>query len=156
MSDKEDMNTALIRELAQILDETGLTEIEVGRDDWHVRVAKGGQPVAVQATTPAAGAAPATPAPASDTDAAGAHATTADHPGTLTSPMVGVAYMAPEPGAAPFVKVGDSISEGQTVMIIEAMKVFNNIKASRSGKVTRIFVSDGNPVEFGEPLMVIE
>lgn len=148
MSDKDDLNTDLIRELAEILDETGLTEIEVGRDDWHIRVAKGG--TAVTATLPAPAAALAAPPAPTESH----HA--ADHPGTLSSPMVGVCYMAAEPGAEAFVKVGDMVSEGDTVMIIEAMKVFNEIKAPRSGKVTRVFVSNGNAVEFGEPLMVIE
>lgn len=146
---KDDVDTDLIRELAEILNDTGLTEIEVGRDDWHIRVAKGVAPVAATvAATPVAAA------PAPQTDAPSAPA--ASHPGTVSSPMVGVAYLAAEPGADPFIKVGDSVAQGDTVMIIEAMKVFNNIKAPRSGKVTRIFVADGNPVEFGEPLMVIE
>lgn len=145
---KDDVDTDLIRELAEILNDTGLSEIEVGRDDWHIRVAKGVAPVA--ATVAAAPA--AAPAPQAETPAAPA----ASHPGTVSSPMVGVAYLAPEPGADAFVKVGDSVAQGDTVMIIEAMKVFNNIKAPRAGKVTRIFVADGNPVEFGEPLMVIE
>lgn len=149
---KDDLNTDLIRELAAILNETGLTEIEAGRDDWHIRVAKTPAPVAA---TVAATPAPATgAAPAASGDAPAAPA--ASHPGTLSSPMVGVAYLAAEPGTPPFVKVGDPVAQGDTVMIIEAMKVFNNIKAPRAGKVTRIFVADGNPVEFGEPLMVIE
>ena len=150
MSDKDDLNTSLVRELAAILDETGLTEIEVGRDDWHIRVAKGGS--VIQSAAPMA--APVAAAAAPDNSAGGGASD--DHPGTLSSPMVGVSYLSPEPGTDPFVKVGDTVSEGDTVLIIEAMKVFNNIKAPRSGKVIRIFIADGNAVEFGEPLMVIE
>lgn len=150
MSDKDDVNTDLIRELAEILDSTGLTEIEVGRDDWHVRVARESTTVAATVAAPVTApvAVAASPAPVGGA--------APDHPGTLSSPMVGVSYMASDPDSDPYVKVGDTVSEGDTVMIIEAMKVFNDIKAPRSGKVTRIFVGNGSPVEFGEPLMVIE
>lgn len=149
MSKKIDVDDELIRKLAGIMDETGLTEIEIGSDGLNLRVARGGTVVA---------AAPAAPAPAalSPAAAAAAEIPQADHPGVVTSPMVGVAYLAAEPGAAPFVSVGDTVTSGQVVFLIEAMKVFNQIKAPQGGKVTKIFVEAGAPVEFGEPLLIIE
>ena len=146
MSKKIDVDDDLIRKLAEIMDDTGLTEIEIGQADFTVRVSRGS--TAVAAVAPAA-------APVA---AAGEQITTphADHPGVVTSPMVGVAYTAPEPGAAQFISVGDSVSEGQVVMLVEAMKVFNQIKAPRSGTVKSILVESGSPVEFGEPLLIIE
>ncbi|HEY9079127.1 acetyl-CoA carboxylase biotin carboxyl carrier protein [Magnetovibrio sp.] len=148
MSKKIDVDDDLIRKLAGLMDDTGLTEIEIGQDNFTVRVARGG--------TIAAAAAPvaAAPAPAASTEAA--PVSHADHPGVVTSPMVGVAYTAAEPGAAPFVNIGDAVSEGQVVLLIEAMKVFNQIKAPRSGTVKKILVESGSPVEFGEPLLIIE
>ncbi|HTR17756.1 MAG TPA: acetyl-CoA carboxylase biotin carboxyl carrier protein [Acetobacteraceae bacterium] len=143
-----------IRALAQILTETGLTEIEIAEKDSRVRVVRA--PAPVQAAVPAAAlavapaAAPAAAAPAE------AAADLAQHPGAVKSPMVGVAYLAPEPGAPPFVSVGQSVNAGQTLMLIEAMKTFNQIKAPRSGTVSRLLVSSGAPVEYGEVLMVIE
>ena len=148
MSKKVDVDDDLIRKLAGLMDDTGLTEIEIGQDDFTVRVARGGTVVA--AAAPAA--APAAAAPV----AADAPASHADHPGVVTSPMVGVAYTAAEPGAAAFVNVGDTVTEGQVVLLIEAMKVFNQIKAPRSGTVKNLLVESGSPVEFGEPLMIIE
>lgn len=146
-----------VRALARLLEETGLTEIEVGGDGWRVRVAKDPTPTAVSATTAATAAAPA---PSTPTPAAPAATPAADsfagHPGVVKSPMVGIAYTSAEPNAPPFVKVGDTVAEGQTVLLIEAMKVFNPIKAPRAGKVTRMFVGNGTPVEYGEPLLVIE
>ena len=149
MSKKIDVDDDLIRKLAELMDDTGLTEIEIGQDDFSVRVARGG--TAVQAV--AAPAVAAAPAPAAESAAPASHA---DHPGVVTSPMVGVAYTAAEPGAAPFVNVGDSVSEGQVVMLVEAMKVFNQIKAPKGGTVKTILVDSGSPVEFGEPLLIIE
>ena len=143
-----------IRALAQILTETGLTEIEIAEKDSRVRVVRA--PAPVQAAVPAAAlavgpaAAPAAAAPAE------AAADLAQHPGAVKSPMVGVAYLAPEPGAPPFVSVGQSVNAGQTLMLIESMKTFNQIKAPRSGTVSRLLVSSGAPVEYGEVLMVIE
>ena len=136
----------LIRDLADLLSETGLTEIEIERKDLRVRVARG---VVGAAPVQAVAAAPAAPSSGNDT-------ALANHPGTVISPMVGTAYRSPEPGVAPFVEVGSSISEGQTVMIVEAMKTMNHIPSPRSGTVTEILVEDGQPVEFGEPLVVIE
>jgi len=148
MSKKIDVDDDLIRKLAGLMDDTGLTEIEIGQDDFTVRVARGGAVVAAAAPAPVAApaAAPVEAAPVSH----------ADHPGVVTSPMVGVAYTAAEPGAAAFVNVGDAVSEGQVVLLIEAMKVFNQIKAPRSGTVKNILVESGSPVEFGEPLLIIE
>ena len=145
MSKKIDVDDELIRKLAGIMDDTGLTEIEIGSDGLNLRVARGGTVVAA-----APAAAPATASPAE------AEIPQADHPGVVTSPMVGVAYLAAEPGAAPFVNVGDTVTSGQVVFLIEAMKVFNQIKAPQAGKVTKIFVEAGAPVEFGEPLLIIE
>ncbi|MCG8507828.1 MAG: acetyl-CoA carboxylase biotin carboxyl carrier protein [Rhodospirillales bacterium] len=151
---KPEIDSDLVHKLAQLLDETGLAEIEYGTQDWHLRVSKGGgAPVTV-----AAAAAPVAPAaaPAAETAEAGGEEDIANHPGLLTSPMVGIAYTQSEPDAPPLVSVGQSINEGDTVILIEAMKVFNPIKAPKSGKVTRILVSNGAPVEFGEPLLIIE
>jgi acetyl-CoA carboxylase biotin carboxyl carrier protein len=148
---KPDIDSDLVHKLAELLDETGLTEIEYGTQDWHLRVSKGGgAPVTVAAAAPVAAAAAPIAEPAS------AEEEIANHPGLVASPMVGVAYTQPEPDAPSFISVGQSINEGDTVVLIEAMKVFNPIKAPKSGKVTRILVSNGAPVEFGEPLLIIE
>lgn len=144
---KFDIDEALIRKLAQLLKETGLTEIEFEKEGARVRVNAGGTGPAVFAA-PAAAAAPAAPAAASA-------ATDAPAAGSVSSPMVGTAYLSPEPNAASFVKVGDRVAKGQTILIIEAMKVMNPIPAPHAGTVTQILVQDGQPVEFGEPLMVI-
>jgi len=148
MSKKIDVDDDLIRKLADLMDDTGLTEIEISQDDFSVRVARGGTTVSAYA--------PAAPAVAAPAPAEAVPASHADHPGVVTSPMVGVAYTAAEPGAAAFVNVGDTVSEGQVVLLIEAMKVFNQIKAPRSGTVKNILVESGSPVEFGEPLLIIE
>jgi acetyl-CoA carboxylase biotin carboxyl carrier protein len=145
---KHQVDAELVRKLAQLLDETGLTELEYQTNSLRVRVAKGGGAPAVVAATPSAAAAPA--------PAAAAAPTAGDHPGAVTSPMVGTAYCAPEPGAAPFVKVGDTVRQGQTLLIIEAMKVMNPLPAPRGGRVTEILVHDSQPVEYGEVLLVIE
>ena len=149
-------DSALIRELALLLDETGLTEIEIERAGLRVRVARN---ISVAASMPAAYApAPvAATAPLAATAAAPAAALDlAKHPGAVPSPMVGTAYWSPEPGAKPFVEVGTKVSAGQTLLIIEAMKTMNQIPSPRAGTVTQILVEDGQPVEFGEPLMIIE
>jgi acetyl-CoA carboxylase biotin carboxyl carrier protein len=149
---KSKIDADLVRQLAGLLDETGLSEIEYGTDEWHLRVAKGG--VAVATTAPVSIAeAPKAESTGTPADEAGAHA---DHPGVVVSPMVGTAYTTADPETPPFVKIGDQISEGDTLLLIEAMKVFNPIKAARAGKVTRIFIDNGTPIEFGEPLMIIE
>ena len=149
MSKKIDVDDDLIRRLAGIMDETGLTEIEVGSETFSIRVAKGGTLVAAPAPAAAAGAASGA-APVETASSA------ADHPGVVTSPMVGVAYTSAEPGTPAFVSVGDTVTEGQVVLLIEAMKVFNQIKAPKGGTVKTIFVESGAPVEFGEPLLIIE
>ena len=141
-----------IKELAELLSETGLTEIEVDTGDMRIKVARQG--TAVSAVVPQVAAAPA-PAEAAPEPKEAAPAP-ADHPGGVKSPMVGTAYLAPEPGSANFVKVGDTVSEGQTILIVEAMKTMNPISAPRAGKVTQILISNEQPVEFDEVLMIIE
>ncbi len=142
-----------VRELASLLNETGLTEIELEQDGLRLRVAKSVAASVVAAPAPAAAAPAAAPAAAA---APAPSAEGADHPGAVTSPMVGTVYVAPEPGAKAFVSVGDSVTEGQTLLIVEAMKTMNQIPAPRAGKITSILVSNGQPVEYGEPLVVIE
>jgi len=146
-SENKDIESGWIRELASILYETGLTEIEVEKGDVRLRVSRA-------AAGPVGHAAPPAPAPA-ESPAAPAPSPAA-HPGTVPSPMVGTAYLAPTPGADPFVTKGDQVREGQTLMIIEAMKTMNPIAAPRAGVVKEILVSDSQPVEFGEPLAIIE
>ena len=152
-SSKPKIESDLIRELAGLLDETGLSEIEYGTDSLSIRVAKQ-TVVSTMSTTPAK-AADSITAPTQDT-AAKNEASYADHPDAVTSPMVGVVYTAPDPNSAPFVQIGDQVTEGQTLFLIEAMKVFNPIVAPKAGKVARILVDTETPVEFGEPLAVIE
>ncbi|MGE0594766.1 MAG: acetyl-CoA carboxylase biotin carboxyl carrier protein [Hyphomonadaceae bacterium] len=158
MSDKKSagVDPDLVRELAAILGESGLTEIEVEHGELRLRLARGvvaAAPTAahvVHTAPPPAAAAPmaaAAPAPADDLS---------KHPGAVPSPMVGTAYLSPEPGAAPFVKVGDTVTAGQTILVVEAMKTFNPIPAPRAGKITAILVGDAQPVEFGEPLLILE
>jgi acetyl-CoA carboxylase biotin carboxyl carrier protein len=147
-------DSALVRELALLLDETSLTEIEIERAGFRLRVARhvsvaAAMPMPVAAAAPVAIAAPAAAAPAAAADIS-------KHPGAVISPMVGTAYWAPEPGAKPFVEVGTKVSVGQTLLIIEAMKTMNQIPSPRAGAVTQILVEDGQPVEYGEPLVIIE
>lgn len=146
-----------VRALATILADTGLTEIEIVEGDRRIRVVRAapvGAPVAYAAPPPAATVhVSATAAP---TSAPAVAADLSQHPGAVLSPMVGIVYLSPEPGAAPFVAVGQPVTAGQTVLLIEAMKTFNQIKAPRDGTVTRVLVSAGAPVEYGEPLLVIE
>ena len=147
-------DSALIRELALLLDETSLTEIEIERAGLRVRVARN---ISIAASMPAnfqqAASAPAAPiasvAPAAIADLA-------KHPGVVPSPMVGTTYSSPEPGAKPFIEVGSKVSVGQTLLIIEAMKTMNQIPSPRAGTVTQIVIEDGQPVEYGEPLVIIE
>jgi acetyl-CoA carboxylase biotin carboxyl carrier protein len=143
-------DSALIRELALLLDETSLTEIEIERAGLRVRVARN---VSIAASMPQGfqptASAPPTAAPPDVTDVA-------KHPGVVPSPMVGTVYWASEPGAKPFIEVGSKVSVGQTLLIIEAMKTMNQIPSPRAGTVTQILIEDGQPVEFGEPLVIIE
>jgi acetyl-CoA carboxylase biotin carboxyl carrier protein len=141
-----------IRSLAEVLNDTGLSEIEVEQKGLRIRVARN---VTATVSAPAAVAAPADTA-AAQKPAADPDADLATHPGAVTSPMVGTAYRAPEPGAASFVEVGSAVERGQTLMIVEAMKTMNHIPAPRAGNVTAILVENGQPVEYGEPLMIIE
>jgi acetyl-CoA carboxylase biotin carboxyl carrier protein len=142
---------ALIHELTKLLDETGLTEIEIEQDGQRVRVARG----AVATAAPAPRAA-STPAPQPVAESISAPMDPAKHPGVVTSPMVGTAYGSPEPGAKAFVEIGSHVKAGETLLIIEAMKTMNQIPAPRAGKVIQILFEDGQPVEFGEPLVIIE
>ncbi len=147
MANKLSVDPALIRQLAELLNETGLGEIEYAEGERRIRVARPGT------IAPAAPAAPAVMAAGTVAVAPTAGGAPA---GAVIAPMVGTAYLAPEPGAAHFVKVGDKVNQGQTVVIIEAMKVMNAIKAPKGGTVTQIMVANGTPVEYGEPLLVIE
>jgi len=156
MATKFKIDGDAIRQLADILVDTKLTEIEYEDEGRRIRVSRGGS---IQAATvmSAVESLPSIPDAVMPVEqATDSIMALSNHPGTIKSPMVGTAYMCSEPGAQPFVKVGDTVSGGQTLMIIEAMKVMNPIKASQPGKVIQIFVQDGNPVEYGEPLMVIE
>jgi len=146
------VDTGLVRQLAEMLAETGLTEIEVADGDRSIRVSRGAAPVAAVAAAPVVPvAAPATAAPA----AAAPDAPVADLANALRSPMVGTAYLFPEPGAAPFVKVGDKVKTGDTLLIVEAMKVMNPIAATKDGTVQSILIENAQPVEYDQPLVVI-
>jgi acetyl-CoA carboxylase biotin carboxyl carrier protein len=149
---KTEIDKDLIRELAALMEETGLGEIEIERDDDRVRLVRATAPAAiavasapVAAATPVAAAAPA----AADSDLS-------NHPGAITSPLVGTAYHAASPDAAPFVNVGDHVTAGQTLLVIEAMKTFNEIPSPRSGSVTQILFDNATPVEYGDVLMIVE
>jgi acetyl-CoA carboxylase biotin carboxyl carrier protein len=144
------VDAELVRQLAALLDETGLTEIEYAVGERRIRVARGAAPMTTVSLAPQAVPAVAVPA------AEPAPASLAEHPGAVKSPMVGTAYLAPQPGAAAFVKAGDPVTEGQVILIIEAMKVMNQIRSPRAGRVHEVLVADGAPVEFGEVLMVLE
>ena len=155
MADKKHgIDQALIRDLANILNETDLTEIEVEQDDLRIRVSRAGTPQYVQA--PIAAPVAAAPAVATAAVAAPPAADARNNKNAVTAPMVGTAYLSPAPGARPFIEVGASVKEGQTILIIEAMKTMNQIPAPRSGKITEILVQDASPVEYGEPLVIIE
>ncbi len=166
-TNRNDADVAFIQALAELLQENDLTELAVKRqygekDSLDVRVSRAKPapvaPPAAPAPASAPSAAPAMHAPASESRAAAerAPADPADHPGAVTSPMVGTAYLSPEPGADAFVTIGAEVSEGQTLLIIEAMKTMNHIPAPRSGTVKRILVTDGSAVEYGAPLVIIE
>ena len=153
--DKPADERELIRELAMLLDETNLTEIEIERAGLRLRVARN---INIAAAAPVSyqPAPVVTAAPAAPVAAAAATADLSKHPGMIPSPMVGTAYLASEPGAKPFIDVGTKVKVGDTLIIIEAMKTMNQIPATRAGTVTQILVEDGQPVEFGEPLVIIE
>ncbi|MCP4071913.1 MAG: acetyl-CoA carboxylase biotin carboxyl carrier protein [Hyphomicrobiales bacterium] len=150
MSNKnKTIDQSLIRDLANLLKETDLSEIEIEQDNLRVRVARGTTVQTVSAPTPVS-------APATQSANDSKPRDLANDPGAVPSPMVGTAYLAPAPGAKQFVSIGEVVKEGQTVLIVEAMKTMNQIAAPRSGKVTAILVDDGQPVEFGEPLLILE
>ncbi len=147
---KFEIDEDAVRKLAALLEDTGLAEIEYESGGQRVRLARNGVAAPMTyAAAPAPGAAVAAPASAPAAD-------DAKHPGAVLSPMVGTAYLSSQPGAAPFIKLGDSVAAGQTLLIIEAMKTFNPIRSPKAGKVVKINVTDGQPVEFGEPLMIVE
>jgi acetyl-CoA carboxylase biotin carboxyl carrier protein len=149
---KIQVDPSLVRNLAELLNETGLTEIEVQNGAQRVRVSRG-------ATAVAAAPVAAAPVAAASRASAAVEASEVNfnnHPGAITSPMVGTAYRSPEPGARVFVDVGDTVKVGQTLLIVEAMKTMNAIPATKAGKVTHVLVEDGMPVEFGQPLVIVE
>jgi acetyl-CoA carboxylase biotin carboxyl carrier protein len=149
-SPKSIVDHELIHELTKLLDETGLTEIEIEQDGRRVRVARG-------ATATAAPAAVRVEvAPAQSADTAAKVIDPSKHPGVVISPMVGTAYAASEPGAKPFIDIGSIVKAGDTLLIVEAMKTMNQIPAPRAGTIIQILFEDGQPVEFGEPLVIIE
>lgn len=147
---RNEIDEALVRQMAKLLTETGLTEIEYGGKDWHLRVARQQAPVAMAAAPALTAAAPAAAAAPSES------VRPADQAGAIKSPMVGTVYLAPEPGAAQFVRPGDKVRQGQTLMIIEAMKVMNPIPAPRAGTLVELAVQNGEPVEFGQLLAVVD
>jgi acetyl-CoA carboxylase biotin carboxyl carrier protein len=162
MSDTpHDRDVAFIQALAELLRENDLTELRVKReygedDSLDVRVSRmGPQPVAQAMQVPQAPAYQPAPQPSAAPEAQKPAADPASDPGAVTSPMVGTAYLSPEPGAAAFVKVGDTVEEGQTLLIVEAMKTMNHIPSPRSGKVKEILIEDGAPVEYGAPLVIL-
>ena len=148
----------LVRELAAVLNDSGLSEIEVEHGELRLRLARTLTAAVGPAHTHVVAAAPApvahAPAPAAAAPAPAADS--ASHPGAVPSPMVGTAYLSAEPGAAPFIKIGDTVNAGQTIMVVEAMKTFNPIPAPRAGKVIAILVTDAQPVEYGEALVILE
>jgi acetyl-CoA carboxylase biotin carboxyl carrier protein len=148
-ADQMRVELSLVRQLAALLDETNLTEIEVHDGDRAIRVARGGAPAAAPAAPAAAAPVAAAPAPP-------AAPTLLDHPGTVKSPMVGTAYLSPEPGAANYVAEGATVKEGDTLLIVEAMKVMNPITAPKAGRVKAILVLNEQPVEYDQPLVIIE
>ena len=154
---KPGIDQELIRDLAALLKETELTEIEIEQEGFRIRISRGA-PAPVQvayAEPPKSAGAP--PAPSADTtERPMSRADPARHPGCVPSPMVGTAYRSAEPSAKPFVEVGDAVKLGQTILILEAMKHMNEVAAPRSGRVVEILVEDGQPVEYGQPLMIIE
>jgi acetyl-CoA carboxylase biotin carboxyl carrier protein len=154
----KNINADAVRQLAKLLEETGLTEIEYATGAFRIRVSRQ-QTVVNGIAAPAAAPAGATAAPVATPVAAPAlteKAYDATHPGAVKSPMVGTAYLAPEPGAATFVSVGDRVKEGQTLMLVEAMKTFNEIKSPRAGVVRKVMIENQQPVEYGDILMIIE
>lgn len=159
MSRDKTFDKKTIRELAELLNETGLTEIEVANDDIRIRVARAAAPVSVAVPQPThhqPEPRAAEPAAKPSGDAGTADSDPTSHPGLLRSPMVGTAFRSPGPGEKPFVEVGDEVREGQPLMIVEAMKTMNQIPCPTAGRIAKILVEDGQPVEYDEPLLIIE
>ena len=152
---KNGIDKGLIRDLANILNDTDLTEIEVEQDDLRIRVSRA-VPATQYVQAPMAAAPVAAPAAATAAPAVAAAPAARDNTNAVTAPMVGTVYLSPAPGSRSFIEVGATVKEGQTLLIIEAMKTMNQIPAPRSGKITEILVNDAQPVEYGEPLVVIE
>lgn len=150
------VDSEAIRQLAELLDETNLTEIEVSEGEQAIRVSRGGSVISTSPAYPAMVSDPTIPPSPDKSDTDSQDKDVENHPGTIASPMVGTVYLQPEPGAAPFVTTGAKVNPGDTLLIVEAMKVMNPIKAEKAGTVTNILVEDGQPVEFGEALVVIE
>jgi acetyl-CoA carboxylase biotin carboxyl carrier protein len=150
---KPKVDTALIETLAELLQRTGLTEIELAEGDSRIRVVRQSQPVLASVPPVALSSASAASAPGAET---ATRAASEEHPGAVRAPMVGTVYLTPEPGAPPFITVGAEVREGQTLLIIEAMKVMNPIRAARSGRIAKLLVANGDPVEYGELLLIIE
>ena len=153
---KLNVDTALIESLADLLQRTGLTEIELAEGDARIRVARQPPPVVATVAGPATAAPPLPSQLPAQTPSEAASAAAEGHPGAVRTPMVGTVYLTPEPGAPPFVSVGDQVREGQSLLIIEAMKVMNPIRAFKSGRIAKILVGNGDPVEYGELLLIIE
>jgi acetyl-CoA carboxylase biotin carboxyl carrier protein len=159
MMAKLDVETNFIEKLAELLQRTGLTEIEINQGTTRIRVARQVQVAPLDVTAPVYFQPPAAAAPPVHAPAESSGATSSpdsSHPGLVKSPMVGTVYLAPEPGTPPYAGVGSEVKEGQTLLIIEAMKVMNAIRAPKAGRVVRVFVENAAPVEFGEPLLVLE
>ena len=154
-SPKNEIDEELVKNLTRLLEENNLTEIEYGRNGWHIRVGRGGG-VTVSESRSRSLDADAAPGAAPGPEASPETSSAADNPNAVTSPMVGVVFTGPDSDSPPFVKPGDEVTEGQTLLLIEAMKVFNPITAPKSGRVTEILVANGAPVEFGEPLLILE
>ncbi len=144
-----------VRALAAILKDSGLTEIEIEGKDLRIRVARSPAPVMASVAAPPPAASPPAALPAPMVEAVAAP-DDANHPGAVLSPMVGIAYLSPEPGAAAFVAPGQTVVVGQTLLLIEAMKTFNQIKATKAGTILRVLITAGSPVEYGQPLLILE
>ena len=151
---KLQVDKALIRELGELLDETNLTEIEISEGNRLVRVSRA--PAAAATAAPTTSVPPASPPSPAAADSAPVNAPAADHPGAVCSPMVGTVYLAPQPDAEAFVKAGDTVTEGQTLLIVEAMKVMNQIPAPKAGVIKEVMVEDTQPVEYGDVLVILE